>query len=40
MLPIQPTAEERATSSNLAREKEAVKIIEVTNFEEDFEVFD
>ena len=40
MLPVQLVAEERATFSGLAREEELVKIIEVTDSEEDFEVFD
>ena len=40
MLPVQLIAEERATSSGLAREEELVKIIEVTDSEEDFEVYD
>ena len=40
MLLIQPIAEEGATSSGSAREEEMVKIIKVTDSEEEFEVFD
>ena len=40
VLLVQPIAEEGATSSGSAREEEMVKIIKVTDSEEEFEVFD
>lgn len=38
-LPTQCATKEEATSSNLAQKEEAVKEIEVVDFEEDFEIF-
>ena len=40
MLPVQPIAEEGATSLSSAREEKVVKIINVTDSEEEFKVFD
>ena len=40
VLLVQPIAEEGATSSGSAQEEEMVKIIKVTDSEEEFEVFD
>ena len=40
ILPVRHIVEDRATSPGSAREEETVKIIEVVDFKEDFEVFD
>ena len=40
VLPVQHIVEDRAPSPGLAREEETVKIIEVVDSKEDFEVFD
>ena len=40
MLPVQPIAEEGATSLSSAREEKVVKIINVTDSKEEFKVFD
>ena len=39
-LPSQRSAEKEATSSHLALEEEAVKVVEVSDSKEDFEAFD